>query len=143
MTAATADTALQKDTGFIGHPWGLAWLSGSEVWERFSYYGMQALLVLYMTKQLLLPGHIEHVAGFGPFRTAIEAVYGPLSPAALASIIFGLYAGFVYVTPLLGGLLADQVLGRTRAVVAGALLMVAGHFLMAFEFSFLLAMSCL
>ncbi len=115
-TPMAADTDLQKDTGFIGHPWGLAWLSGSEVWERFSYYGMQALLVLYMTKQLLLPGHIEHVVGFGPFRAAIEAVYGPLSPAALASIIFGLYAGFVYVTPIAGGIIADRWIGRTRAV---------------------------
>ena len=67
MTAATADTTLHKDTSFIGHPWGLAWLSGSEFWERFSYYGMQALLVLYMTKQLLLPGHVEHVVALGRF----------------------------------------------------------------------------
>ena len=143
MTAVTADTIRQADTSFIGHPRGLAWLSGSEVWERFSYYGMQGLLVLYLGKQLLQPGHVEHVVGFGPFRAAIESVYGQLSPTAMASIIFGLYAGFVYVTPLLGGILADRVLGRTRAVVSGALLMVAGHFLMAFEFAFLAAIACL
>jgi hypothetical protein len=79
MTAVTADHARQADTSFIGHPRGLAWLSAAELWERFSYYGMQALLVLYLTKRLLLPGHVEHVVGFGPFRAAIESIYGPLS----------------------------------------------------------------
>ncbi len=143
MTAVTADRARQGDTGFIGHPRGLAWLSAAELWERFSYYGMQALLVLYLTKQLLLPGHVDHVVGFGPFRAAIEAVYGPLSPLALGSVIFGLYAGFVYVTPIAGGVVADRLLGRTKAVALGALLMAAGHFLMAFEAGFLLAISCL
>jgi proton-dependent oligopeptide transporter, POT family len=142
-TSMAADTALHKDTGFLGHPWGLAWLSGSEFWERFSYYGMQALLVLYMTKQLLLPGHVEHVAGFGPFRAAIEYFSGPLSPLAMGSMIFGLYAGFVYVTPIAGGIIADRWIGRTRAVITGAALMAAGHFLMAFEQSFLLAIACL
>lgn len=142
-TPMAADTALHKDTGFLGHPWGLAWLGGSELWERFSYYGMQALLVLYMTKQLLLPGHVEHVVGFGPFRAAIEYFSGPLSPLALGSMIFGLYAGLVYATPIAGGIIADRWIGRTRAVIAGAVLMAAGHFLMAFEQSFLLAILCL
>ena len=143
MSAITADGDLRHDTAFMGHPRGLAWLSASELWERFSYYGMQALLVLYLTKQLLLPGHIEHVLGFGWFRGAIEGIFGPQTPPALASLIFGFYAGFVYVTPILGGILADRVLGRTRAVIGGALLMVAGHFLMAFEAAFLVAISCL
>ena len=132
-----------SDTVILGHPAGLGWLSASEFWERFSYYGMQALLVLYMTHQLLLPGHVEHVLGFGAFRAAIESVRGPLSPLALASQVFGLYAGFVYVTPILGGILADRVIGRTYAVVIGASLMTLGHFLMAFDASFLLALLCL
>jgi POT family proton-dependent oligopeptide transporter len=135
--------AKSSDTIFLGHPSGLGWLSAAEFWERFSYYGMQALLVLYMTHSILLPGHVEHVQGFGPFRRAIEAVYGPLSPQALASAIFGLYAGLVYLTPLAGGLLADRVLGRTKTVVLGASLMTLGHFLMAFDASFLVAMLCL
>jgi POT family proton-dependent oligopeptide transporter len=135
--------AKQSDTAFLGHPIGLAWLSAAEFCERFSYYGMQALLVLYMTNSLLLPGHVEHVAGFAPFRRAIEAAYGPLSPQALGSAIFGLYAGLVYLTPLAGGLLADRVLGRTKTVVLGASLMSLGHFLMAFDYSFLIAMLCL
>ncbi len=127
----------------LGHPRGLFYLVFAELWERFSYYGMQALLVLYMGQQLLLPGHVEHVAGFAAFRGWIDAVYGPLSTAALASVIFGLYAGGVYLTPLAGGLIADRVLGRTATVTIGALLMVLGHFLMAFEVSFLVALSCL
>ncbi|MGC1301108.1 MAG: oligopeptide:H+ symporter [Caulobacteraceae bacterium] len=132
--------ARSADSAFLGQPIGLGWLSAAEFWERFSYYGMQALLVLYMTHTLLLPGHVEHVQGFAPFRRAIEGVYGPLSPQALASAIFGLYAGLVYLTPLAGGLLADRVLGRTRTVVLGASLMTLGHFLMAFDTSFLLAL---
>ena len=136
---STADA----DEAFLGHPLGLGWLSSAEFWERFSYYGMQSLLVLYMTHQLLQPGHIEHVAGFAMFRHAVEVIYGPLTPQALASIIFGLYAGLVFVTPIGGGFLADRVLGRTRTVVIGALLMAAGHFLMTFEASFLPALVCI
>src|SRR5215469_4898713 len=132
-----------SDTAFFGHPKGLGYLSFSEAWERFSYYGMQTLLVLYMIHQLLLPGHVEHVAGFAMLRGLLERASGPLSVQALASAIFGLYAGAVYMTPILGGLLADRVLGRTRTVIIGALLMATGHFLMAFEQPFLLALLCL
>ncbi len=143
MKADIDESVRQADTAFFGHPRGLGWLSFTEVWERFSYYGMQALLVLYMAHQLLRPGHIERVVGFGPFRAAIEGVYGKLSPQALGSVIFGLYAGLVWLTPILGGLLADRVTGRTRAITAGALLMALGHFLMAFDQSFLAALLCL
>ena len=143
MTTVAGAWTPSDDTAFLGHPRGLGWLSFTEVWERFSYYGMQALLVLYMTHRLLLPGHVEHVLGFGPFRAAIESLYGPLSAQALGSAIFGLYAGFVWMTPILGGLLADRVLGRMRTIMVGGLLMTAGHFLMAFEQSFLIAMLCL
>ena len=105
---------------------------------------MQTLLVLYMVRQLLHPGHIEHIAGFTAFRAAIERAYGaPLSTVALASAIFGLYSGLVYLTPIAGGIIADRWLGRTRTVTIGALLMAAGHFLMAFDMSFLIALMCL
>src|ERR1700722_207058 len=132
-----------RNTAFLGHPTGLGWLAGSEFWERFSYYGMQALLVIYMTQYLLLPGHVEHVWAFVPFRHAAESVYGKLTPPALASIIFGFYAGFVYLTPLAGGWVADRLIGRTSTVTVGALLMALGPFLMAFEASFLFALLCL
>jgi proton-dependent oligopeptide transporter, POT family len=134
---------VRESTDVLGHPRGLAYLVFAETWERFSYYGMQALLVLYMGQQLLLPGHVERVVGFAAFRSWIEHVYGPLSPAALASVIFGLYAGGVYLTPLAGGFIADRFLGRTVTVTVGAVLMVAGHLLMAFEIAFLLALTCL
>jgi POT family proton-dependent oligopeptide transporter len=125
---------------FLGHPSGLVCVAGTELWERISFHGMQALLVLYMVEQLLLPGHMEKIAGFSEFRAIVEGVTGPLSPQALASQIFGLYVGLVYLTPVFGGLLGDRVLGRRRAVALGALLMTAGHFCMGFERLFLLAL---
>jgi proton-dependent oligopeptide transporter, POT family len=124
----------------FGHPRGLAFVAGTELWERISFHGMQALLVLYMVEQLLLPGHVEHILGFGDFRSAIEWVTGPLSVQALASQIFGLYIGFVYLMPVIGGALGDRVLGRRRAVALGALMMTVGHFCMALEALFLIAL---
>jgi POT family proton-dependent oligopeptide transporter len=105
---------------------------------------MQTLLVLYMVRQLLLPGHIEHILGFAPFRAAVERMHsGPLSNIALSSAIFGLYTGLVYLTPIAGGFVADRWLGRTRTITIGALLMAAGNFLMAFDAPFLIALLCL
>jgi POT family proton-dependent oligopeptide transporter len=138
--AAPQPVPERVEGGFLGHPKGLAYLAFTEAWERFSYYGMTALLVLYMVNQLLLPGHIEHVVGFAAFRAAIEGLFGPLSTQALASQIFGLYAGFVYFTPVLGGWIADRWIGQRTAVVLGALSMSGGHIAMAFDQSFLLAL---
>ena len=138
MTVATA--ALQAPDTVFGHPRGLLFLTFTEVWERFSFYGMQALLVLYMVDQALTPGHINAIAGMGGFRGALEGVFGHLSTQALSSQIFGLYTGFVYFTPLIGGWIGDQVLGQRRTVMLGAVLMAAGHLLMAFEGSFLVAL---
>ena len=125
---------------FFGHPKGVFYLAFTEAWERFSFYGMTGLVVLYMVNQLLLPGHVEHIAGFAKFRYAIESVSGPLSTQALASQIFGLYSAFVYFTPLLGGMIADRWIGQRNAVVIGAVSMSAGHIAMAADQSFLLAL---
>lgn len=142
--ASAPDGVIHSDHSFLGHPKGLAYLAFTEAWERFSYYGMQTLLVLYMAHQLLLPGHVENIAGFVPFRALVERLYGhQLSVVALSSAIFGLYTGLVYMTPILGGIIADRWLGLTRTITIGALLMAAGHFLMAFDFSFLIALTCL
>ena len=138
-----ADSRARHDRSFFGHPAGLGWLSFCELWERFSFYGMQALLVLYLTNYLFLPANIGRVAGIEALRGAIERVTGPTSPQQLASAVFGLYAGLVYLTPLFGGLLGDRLLGRTKTVVIGASLMALGHFLMAFEGSLLVALACL
>ena len=125
---------------FLGHPRGLTVLAATEFWDRVSFFGMQALLTLYMVEQLLLPGHVERVIGFGPFRAAIESLTGPLSAQALAFQVFGIYIGLVNLTPLLGGVLGDRLLGRRHTVTLGALLMTAGHFCMAFDQSFLFAL---
>jgi POT family proton-dependent oligopeptide transporter len=138
----TADAASPPPAGktLWGHPAGLAVLTATELWERFSYYGMMGLLTLYMTKQALLPGHVEHIIGFPGFRAVVEGVFGPLTTLALASQIFGLYTGFIYATPIIGGLIGDRVLGQRRTVILGTLLMAAGHLLMTFEPLFLLAL---
>jgi proton-dependent oligopeptide transporter, POT family len=124
----------------LGHPKGLWYLACTEGWERFSFYGMTALLALYMVNQLLLPGHIEHVVGFAVLRKSLESVSGPLSTQALASQIFGLYSGLVYFTPLLGGLIGDRWIGQRAAVVIGALLMTAGYVAITFDRSFAAAL---
>jgi proton-dependent oligopeptide transporter, POT family len=132
-----------EDRSFLGHPRGLGYIAFAEAWERFSYYGMQALLVLYMVNRLLHPGHIEHIAGFGPFRHFLESISGPLDVQPLASAIFGLYTGLVYLTPIVGGLIADRWLGRTITITIGASLMAVGQFLVAFDATFLIALTCL
>jgi POT family proton-dependent oligopeptide transporter len=116
---------------------GLGWLAASEFWERFCYYGMQFLLVLYLLHYLLQPGHIEHVWGFEAFRRLIVWIYGEPTQMVFASNISQLYAGLVYVTPLLGGVIADRFIGRTRTVTIGAILMVIGTFLLALDQTFL------
>ena len=116
-----------------GHPKGVYFLAMTEAWERFSFYGMRALLILYLVQELLLPGHVENVIGMDGFRPFIEGIFGPLSDQAFASQLFGLYAGFVYFTPLIGGWLADKWLGARKTVSLGILLMGIGHILMVWE----------
>ena len=144
MTVADTDPSFTPapphDRAFLGHPKGLGYLSFTEACERFSYYSMQTLLVLYMVKYLLLPGNVENVVGLEWLRSN---VYGGLEGQPLASAIFGTYTSLVYATPILGGIIADKWLGRHRTLVAGGLFMAIGHFLMAFESSFLLALFAL
>jgi len=127
----------------FGHPRGLAFLFTTEMWERFSYYGMRALLVLYMTKYVLVPAYSGNVVGLSGFRSALETVFGPLDVQPLASQIYGFYTALVYLTPIFGGLLADRLLGQRRMVVLGATLMAIGHFLMAIEQMLLFALLAL
>lgn len=89
------------------HPKGLYLLFAVEMWERFSYYGMRALLVLYLTAQFLSGG-----LGFS---------------AQSASLVYGVFTGLVYFTPLIGGYIADNYIGQRRSIVIGSLLMIAGH----------------
>lgn len=98
----------------LGHPSGLFVLFFTEMWERFSYYGMRALLVLFLTASIM------GEAGWGWEREE-------------ALLLFGWYTGLVYITPIFGGLIADKILGYRSAVVWGALLMTLGHASMALE----------
>ena len=117
----------------FGHPRGLAALFGTEMWERFSYYGMRALLVGYLVKYLLLPGHAEHVLFYPAVKHFFEMLSGPLSVPAFSSMIYGTYTGFIYATPLLGGWLADNFLGQRITTMIGIVMMAFGHFMMASE----------
>lgn len=140
-TPAHLDEAAAKaDRAFLGHPKGLGYLAFVEGCERFSYYSMQTLLVLYMVKYLLLPDHIGKVIGLGWLQ---QAAYDGQQGQPLASAIFGDYSSLVYLTPIAGGLIADRWLGRRATLLAGAVIMAIGHFLMAFEGMFLFALLAL
>jgi len=134
---------LASSDELFGHPKGLTFLFTTEMWERFSYYGMRALLVLYMTKYLLAPTHSHNVVGLAGAKSALEAVFGSLDVQPLSSQIYGFYTALVYLTPIFGGLIADRVLGQRRTVVVGATLMAIGHFMMAVEQLFLFALLAL
>ena len=141
MTIADATPDLEQvdrhDRAFLGHPKGLGFLGFTEACERFSYYSMQTLLVLYMVNYLLLPEHIGKVVGLDWLRSWH---YEGLEGQPLSSAIFGDYTSLVYLTPILGGIIADKLTGRRAALIAGALVMALGHFLMAFEGAFLFAL---
>jgi len=106
---------LQAKT-WLGHPRGLTILFLTEMWSQFSFFGMRALLVYYMTKQLLFS-------------------------QSYSSLVYGVYGALVYFTPLIGGVLSDRWLGRKRAVIIGASVMALGHFMMAFEALFYFALA--
>lgn len=134
-------TAVATQKTILGHPRGLFVLFFAEMWERMSYYGMRALLVLYMTKYLLTdPSRAAEVFGINGLKYVLEMGFGPLDIQPYASQIYGLYTGFVYLSPFFGGILADRVWGRKKTVYIGGLLMAIGHFLMAFESLFLPAL---
>ena len=108
---AIPEVAIPRDTAFFGHPRGLSTLFFTEMWERFSYYGMRALLILFMT--------------------AAPAAGGLGFDTATAGAIYGLYTSMVYMTTLPGGWIADRLIGPQRAVLYGGILIASGHFSMA------------
>lgn len=144
MTVADATPDLEQiernDRAFLGHPKGLGYLSFVEACERFSYYSMQTLLTLYMVNYLLVPGRMDGVAGLNWLRSWH---YQGLEGQPLASAIFGDYTSLVYLTPILGGIIADRFAGRRVALFAGGVMMSIGHFLMAIESAFLFALLAL
>jgi POT family proton-dependent oligopeptide transporter len=106
--AIGAKIAVQKEPEFAGHPKGLYMLFFAEMWERFSYYGMRAILIFYLTQHWLFND-------------------------SKSSLIYGAYTSLVYITPVLGGYLADRYLGQRKAVLFGGILLAIGHSLMAVE----------
>ncbi len=127
-----AQAATEKT--FFGHPRPLFTLFLTEMWERFSYYGMRALLVLYMTKYLFIEAQNGRMIwGYATIHSWIESMFGPMSTQALSSQVYGLYTGLVYFTPFIGGIIADRYWGQRRSVYVGGILMAIGHFLMAVE----------
>ena len=144
MSVAEATPDLEQvdrnDRAFLGHPKGLGYLGFTEGCERFSYYSMQTLLVLYMVNYLLVPGRMEKVVGLTWVQ---QHIYHGISGQPLASAIFGTYASLVYGTPILGGIVADKWLGRNKTLIVGGVLMAIGHFLMAIESAFVFALVAL
>jgi POT family proton-dependent oligopeptide transporter len=144
MTVAEAtpdyEVVTHDDRAFLGHPKGLGYLGFTEACERFSYYSMQTLLVLYMVNYLLVPGRMDNVVGL---RWVQAHLYHGIDGQPLASAIFGTYASLVYGTPILGGIIADKWLGRDRTLILGGVLMAIGHFLMAIQSAFIFALVAL
>src|SRR5678815_2923214 len=106
--AIGSKVAIQREPEFVGHPKGLYMLFFAEMWERFSYYGMRALLIFYLTQHWLFND-------------------------GKSNLIYGAYTSLVYITPVLGGYLADRYLGQRKAVLFGGILLAFGHALMAVE----------
>ena len=127
---ATAAKKNLRDLKIGEHPAGLYVLFFTEMWERFCFYGMRALLVYYMTKMLFLPENVGRVAGHAAVAGALSKVFGEMTSQALASQIYGLYTGLVYLTPIAGGYFADRFLGQRKTVVIGGVIMALGEFLM-------------
>jgi proton-dependent oligopeptide transporter, POT family len=143
MTSETSDgnsTSIPAADDFFGHPRGLSFLFATELWERFAYYGMLSILVLYMVDYLFDSSHVDLVLGYRAATAALEFFFGPLEAQPKASHIYGLFTGLVYLTPILGGLLADRMLGQRRTVIVGAILMALGYLLMVIDSLFLLAL---
>ncbi len=115
---------------FLGHPIGLSVLFGTEMWERFCYYGMRALLTLYMVDFLFVAPHPETIIGYHAVKSLFQTLRGPLGTDGLAAMVYGTYTSLIYLSGLIGGYFADTILGQRRAVFVGGLTMAAGEFLL-------------
>jgi proton-dependent oligopeptide transporter, POT family len=125
----------------LGHPIGLFILFFTEMWERFSYYGMRALLILYMTDHLIRNAMAgQYILGFASIKSVLEAAFGPMTIQPFSSQIYGLYTGLVYFTPFFGGILADRILGQRKSVFIGGVLMAIGEFLLMSETMFFIGL---
>ncbi|MDE2182097.1 MAG: peptide MFS transporter [Alphaproteobacteria bacterium] len=120
-----------KERTLFGHPIGLSYLFTTEMWERFSYYGMRAILIYSLVNYLLLQPTSDSVVGYHALKHFFELIYNggqPLAPQPLSSLIYGNYTSFVYLTPIIGGMIADRWIGQRNSVIIGAVIMAAGEF---------------
>ncbi len=141
MSTIDVSPDAKAEKTFLGHPIGLTYLFGTEMWERFSYYGNRVLLPIFLTGYLLQPGRAEHVIGYFWIKSFLEWMFqGTLTIQPLQSAIYGTYTALVYFTPLIGGFLADRWFGRRYTVIVGGILMAIGQFLMTFDPFFFIAM---
>src|SRR5579871_2030435 len=131
MSRTDATAVQDTEPQLFGHPRGLTFLFATEMWERFSYYGMRAILVLYLTNFLLLPGPSEHVLGYHAIKHFFEGVLGhPLGVQPFSSLIYGNYTAFVYLTPFIGGIIADRLIGQRYSVIIGGITMAIAEFVL-------------
>jgi POT family proton-dependent oligopeptide transporter len=114
----------------FGHPIGLSVLFLTEMWERFCFYGMRALLALYVAHHLSQHSVADTVPGFYAVRAGLEGMFGKLDDEQFADQIYGLYTALVYLTPLFGGILADRLIGQRKSVVIGGVIMAIGEFML-------------
>ncbi len=147
----------EKQPQLLGHPIGLFVLFLTEMWERFSFYGMRGLLRAYMVYYLFstagrlvypganapvmteLPVDLHHVIGWN----FIRSLYADKDVKDFASHIYGLYTALVYATPFFGGIIADRYVGRYKSVIIGAIVMALGHFVMASDRMMFIALGLL
>src|SRR5271154_5443695 len=127
----TTGTDAPKEATLFGHPRGLTSLFATEMWERFSYYGMRAILIYTLVNYLLKDPTLHSIFGYYAFKHALELVFNagrPLAVQPLASTIYGTYTAFVYLTPVIGGFIADRWIGQRYSVIIGAIIMAIGEF---------------
>jgi POT family proton-dependent oligopeptide transporter len=139
----TTAAAAPKERTFLGHPLGLTTLFQTEMWERFSYYGMRAILIYTLVNYLLLHPTVDTVIGYHALKRVLELVFNagqPLAPQPLSSNIYGVYTAFVYLTPVFGGLIADRWIGQRYSVIIGGLIMAVGEFTLMAPQTFLIGL---
>ncbi|HTW34090.1 MAG TPA: peptide MFS transporter [Rhizomicrobium sp.] len=137
----TMDAAAPKEPTLFGHPRGLTFLFTTEMWERFSYYGMRAILIYTLVNHILK--HPNAVLGYSVLKRALELAFNaghPLAMQPLSSNIYGTYTAFVYLTPVVGGFIADRWIGQRYSVIVGGVIMAIGEFTLMLPQTFLLGL---
>lgn len=137
----TTDATAPKEATLFGHPRGLTYLFTTEMWERFSYYGMRAILIYTLVNSILK--NPQGVIGYSVLKRALELAFNaghPLALQPLSSDIYGTYTAFVYLTPVIGGFIADRWIGQRYSVIIGGIIMAIGEFTLMLPQTFILGL---